>query len=324
MNINNTYSNIKQILETARNNVYRAVNFQMVQAYWNIGRVIVEEEQKGRDRAEYGKYLLKELSERLTRDYGKGFDESNLRYIRLFYLAFPKCDALRHELTWTHYRLLLRVENQNARGFYIIESINNNWSTRELDRQINSLLYERLCLSKDKEKVKELSLKGQIIEKPSDLIKDPYVLEFLDLKENASHHEKELEKALLDKLQRFILELGKGFSLVSRQKRITIDNEHYYIDLVFYNYVLKCFFLVDLKVGKLTHQDVGQIDFYVRYFEEEIRQETDSPTIGLILCSDKSKTMVKYTLLKGSKNIFASKYNLYLPTAKELIKELES
>lgn len=319
---NNTYNNIKTILDNARRNVYYAVNFEMVQAYWSIGRVIVEEEQKGKKRAEYGQYLIKELSKRLINEYGKGFDISNLKHMRLFYILFPKGDALRRLLTWTHYRLLLRVENQNARNFYIIESINNKWSTRELERQINSLLYERLTLSRDKKKVIELSKKGQIIEKPSDIIKDPYVLEFLDLNDKFSYKEKDLEKALLDKLQAFILELGKGFSLVSRQYRINVDNEHYYVDLVFYNYLLKCFFLVELKSGKLNHTDIGQMDFYVRYFEKEVKQETDNPTIGLILCSDKSEIMARYTLLGDKKNVFASKYRLYLPSEDEIKKGL--
>lgn len=231
-------------------------------------------------------------------------------------------NALRSELSWTHYRLLLRAEKEKARDFYLIETINNKWSTRELERQINSLLYERIALSKNKAEVLELSKKGQIIQKPKDIIKDPYILEFLDLKENKKFLEKELEMALIDKLQQFLLELGRGFSFVARQKRITVDGDHFYIDLVFYNYILKCFVLIDLKIGKLTHKDIGQMDFYVRYFEKEEKQKNDNPTIGLILCSDKNETMVKYTLLEENKQIFASKYKLYLPTEKELEKEL--
>ena len=321
--IDTTYQSIRAILEKARSTAYRAVNFAMVQAYWGIGRVIVEEEQRGAERAEYGKGLIKELSIRLTKDYGRGFDESNLRNMRLFYHTFPNCDALRHELSWTHYRLLLRIEKEEARNFYMLESVRNNWSTRELERQVNSLLYERLALSKDKEKVLELSTKGQVIQEPKDIIKDPYVLEFLDLKESRKFLEKDLEHALIDDLQAFLLELGKGFSFVARQGRITVDGDHYYIDLVFYNYILKCFVLIDLKVGKLTHQDIGQMDFYVRYFEKEEKLEGDNPTIGLILCSDKNETMVRYTLLEDSKQIFASKYKLYLPTEEELKEELE-
>jgi predicted nuclease of restriction endonuclease-like (RecB) superfamily len=267
--------------------------------------------------------LIKELSQRLTRDYGKGFNESNLKYMRQFYLTFSNSHALRDELTWTHYRLLLKIEKEEARNFYMLEAIKDNWSTRELERQINSLLYERLALSKDEGKVLELSTKGQVIQEPKDIIKDPYVLEFLDLKENGDFLEKDLEHALIDKLQEFLLELGKGFSFVARQRRITVDGDHFYIDLVFYNYILRCFVLINLKVGKLTHQDIGQMDFYARYFEKEERLEGDNPTIGLILCSDKNETMVRYTLLEDSKQIFASKYKLYLPTEEELKEELE-
>ena len=306
------------MLEKARITAYRSVNFAMVQSYREIGRIIVEEEQKGKERAKYGKALIKELSIRLTGDYGKGFNERNLWYMRDFYLTFPKVNALRSELTWTHYRLLLKVDKEEARDFYLIEVINNRWSTRELERQINSLLYERLALSKDKNKVKELSIRGQEIQTPQDIIKDPYVLEFLELQENKNYLEKDLENALIDKLKDFLLELGKGFSFVARQRRITIDGEHFYIGLVFYNYILKSFVLIDLKVGKLTHQDIGQMDFYVRYYEKEERLKGDNPTIGLILCSDKNETMIKYTLLEDRKQIFASKYKLYLPTEKEL------
>jgi len=321
--IDTTYQSIRAILEKARSTAYRAVNFAMVQAYWEIGRIIVEEEQKGAERAEYGKALVKDLSVRLTRDYGNGFIERNIWYMRDFYRTFPKVNALRSELTWTHYRLLLKVEKEEARNFYMLESVKNNWSTRVLERQINSLLYERLALSKDKRKVLELSTKGQVIQEPTEIIKDPYVLEFLDLKESRNFLEKDLEHALIDKLQAFLLELGKGFSFVARQRRITVDGDHYYIDLVFYNYVLKCFVLIDLKVGKLTHQDIGQMDFYARYFENEEKLDGDNPTIGLILCSDKNETMVRYTLLEDSKQIFASKYKLYLPTEEELKAELE-
>ncbi len=294
----------------------------MVAAYWNIGKIIVEEEQKGSAKAAYGNYLVRLLSSRLARDYGSGFDESNLRHMRQFFLTFPIQDALRLELSWTHYRILLRVENNKARDFYTIECINSNWSTRELERQINTLLYERLALSRDKKKVMELSLKGQVIQKPEDIIKDPYVLEFLNLKENKAFHEKDIEKALIDKSKELLLELGKGFSFVERQHRITVDGEHYYVDLVFYNYILKCFVLIDLKVGRLTHKDIGQMDFYVRYFEKERKQKGDNPAIGLILCSDKNEAMAKYTLLEKNKHIFASKYRFCLPDEETLGKEL--
>lgn len=318
------YRQIAEILETARATAYRAVNQAMVQAYWQIGRIIVEEEQKGRKRAGYGEALIAELARRLTKDFGRGFTERNLWYIKRFYLTFPNVNALRSELSWTHYRLLLQVENEEARNFYLIEAVNNNWSTRELERQINSLLYERLALSrgKGKEQVRELATKGQIVRTAQDLIKDPYVLEFLGMKENPALLEKDLEQGLIDRLQAFLLELGKGFAFVARQKRITVDGDHFYIDLVFYNYLLKCFMLIDLKIGKLTHQDIGQMDFYVRYFEAEETSPDDGPTIGLILCSDKNEAMVKYTLLKDSQRIFAAKYKLYLPTEEELKREL--
>jgi predicted nuclease of restriction endonuclease-like (RecB) superfamily len=321
--VDSTYHSIREILGKARSAVYRSINFTMVLAYWNIGKVIVDDEQHGKERAEYGKALIKELSLRLTKEYGKGFDESNLRNIRKFYLTFPNCDALRHELTWTHYRLLLRIKKEDARNFYMLETIDSNWSTRELERQIGSLLYERIALSKNKDKVKELSTKGHVIQKPEDIIKDPYVLEFLNLRESRDFLESDLEQGLINKLQEFLLELGKGFAFVARQKRITIDGDHFYIDLVFYNYLLRCFLLIDLKIGKLTHQDIGQMDFYARYFEQEVKQESDNPTIGLILCSHKNEAMVKYTLLENNHRIFASKYKLYLPSEEELKVELE-
>lgn len=354
--VESIYSRVREILEAARGSAYRAVNFAMVQAYWHIGREIVEEEQKGKARAQYGEYLLKELSERLAKEFGKGFDPSNLRYMRLFYLSFEIVnavrsqssaieiyDAVRHisshaqkshalrdelpvvrpELSWTHYRLLLKVERPDVRKFYVDECITGNWSTRQLERQINSFYYERLLSSRNKNIVRSEIKKLEPGPSPNDIIKDPYVLEFLGMKESKKYLETDLEHGLIDKLHNFLLELGKGFSFIARQKRITVEDEYYYIDLVFYNYILKCFVIIDLKVGKLTHQDIGQMDFYVRYFEKEIRQPEDNPTIGLILCAQKNEAMAKYTLLKDSKTIFASKYKLYLPTEKELKEELE-
>ena len=321
--IDSTYQTIKAVLEQARAQSYRAVNISMVQAYWNIGRIIVEDEQKGKARSDYGAYLLDELSKRLTVDFGKGFDRTNISKMRAFYLAYPIVDALRPQLTWTHYRLLLRVGKEATREFYLEECITGNWSTRQLERQINSFYYERLLSSKNKGLVKAEIKKLEPGPGPKDIIKDPYVLEFLGLKENKAYLENELEQGLIDKLHDFLLELGKGFSFVARQKRITIDGDHFYIDLVFYNYILKCFVLIDLKVGKLAHQDIGQMDFYIRYFEEEMKLKGDNPTIGLILCAEKNEAMAKYTLLKGSKTLFASKYKLYLPTEKELKEELK-
>lgn len=307
--IESTYRAIKDILEQARSQAYRAVNFTMVQAYWNIGRIIVEEEQKGNTKAGYGKYLLQELSMRLTSEFGKGFDYSNVKNMRQFYVTFPIGDALRSQLSWTHYRLLMRVRKEATREFYQEECITGNWSTRLLERQINSFYYERLLASRDKKPVKEEIHKLEAGPEPQGIIKDPYVLEFLGLKENREFLETELEQGLIDKLHDFLLELGKGFSFVARQKRITIDGDHFYIDLVFYNYILKCFVLIDLKVGKLVHQDIGQMDFYIRYFEEEMKLTGDNPTIGLILCAEKNESMAKYTLLKESKTIFAQNTN---------------
>ncbi|MDP3683034.1 MAG: PDDEXK nuclease domain-containing protein [Ignavibacteria bacterium] len=295
----------------------------MVEAYWLIGKRIIEEEQNGKERANYGAFLITGLSQMLIKDFGKGFDESNLRYIRKFYLLFPIRDALRHELTWTHYRLLLKVETDTAREYYIHEVIANMWSTRQLERQINSFYYERILSSRNKRAVRKEVQLQKIQVQPEDIIKDPYVLEFLNLKGNSSFFEKDLEQALIDNLQKFILELGSGFAFVERQKRIPADNDSFYIDLVFYNYILKCFVLLDLKVGKLTHQDIGQMDFYVRYFENEIKQNDDNPTIGIILCSEKNETIVKYSMLNEGKSVFASKYKLFLPGEKDLIEEIE-
>ncbi len=314
------YFKIKEILSNARNKAYSSVNSIMVEAYWNIGRIIIEEEQEGKEKANYGENLIKILSKKLTLELGKGFNERNLRNMRQFYLLFMNWNAVRAELSWTHYRLLLKVETHNAIDYYLSECISSNWSTRELDRQINSMLYERVKMSKNNSKVRNIKTENKL--EPKDIIKDPYVLEFLDLNENKSFLEKDLEQAIIDKLQKFLLELGKGFAFVERQKRISIDNEHYYVDLVFYNYVLKCFVLIDLKIGKLKPQDVGQIDFYTRYFEDKIKEKGDNPTIGIILCTDKNETVVKYSILNESKNIFASRYQMYLPSEKEFKDEI--
>lgn len=322
--ISTLYDTINQIIEEARAAVYRTANITMVRAYWHIGRVIVEDEQKGKERAEYGKQVLKQLSQKLTKKHGRGFDESNLRHMRNFYLVYSKCDALRPELSWTHYRLLLKVGNEQARLFYMQETIDCNWSTRTLERQIGNLYYERMLMSHNTQIVKDEAAEKEIRQEPKDIIKDPYVLEFLGLKDNTDFRENELEQAIIDKLQNFLQELGKGFAFVGRQYRLTTDTgKHFYADLVFYNYILKFFLIIDLKAEPLTHQDIGQMDMYVRYFEEKMRQETDNPTIGLILCTEKDKTIVKYSLLNDSNQIFASKYMLYLPTEQELKKEIE-
>lgn len=318
----NVYKNIRETVLTAKNKVYSAVNFAMVEAYWSIGKQIADVQG---ERAEYGKQLLKYLSEQLTKEFGAGFNERNLRNMRQFYLTFPIRNTLCAELSWSHYRLLMRIENQGQREFYLKECAECGWSVRQLERQINSFFYERLLATQAEQRE---AVRGEIqtLEPKTDpeyILKDPYILEFLDLKQNTAYYEKDLEQGLLDNLQEFLLELGKGFSFVARQKRVTIDGDHYFIDLVFYNYILKCFVLIDLKTGKLSYQDIGQIDFYVRYFEEQIKAPEDNPTIGIVLCSDKNDTMVKYSVLSENNHLFASKYMLYMPTEDELKKELE-
>lgn len=320
------YKDIKSILQNAKDNAYRQVNFIMVEAYWNIGKRIVEEEQNGEEKAKYGQYLIKELSLQLTQDFGKGFTASNLKMMRQFYNAFPKRHTLCDQLSWSHYRLIVRLKDENARNYYIEESVKSNWSVRALERQINSLYYERILASKDKnaiakeaeEKTKDLQLSLK------DIIKDPYVLEFLDLKQNDKFYESELETALIGKVQDFLLELGRGFAFVARQKRIKTQTNDFYIDLVFYNYLLKCFVIIDLKIGELTHQDIGQIDMYVNMYDELEKDKSDNPTIGIILCTDKDETIVKYSHINDKENLFVSKYQLYLPSEEELKKELES
>ncbi|MFQ9502745.1 MAG: PDDEXK nuclease domain-containing protein [Alistipes indistinctus] len=324
--ITTLYDDIRAIIINTRNTIYKAVNTGILEANWKIGRRIVEEEQAGASRAEYGQRVINDLAEKLSVEFGRGFDARELRRYRQFYLLFPKWDALRPELTWTHYRTLIRVENERARLYYMNEAALQNWSTRALDSQIERLTYERILSSQNQLIVKEAedaaSRQAQLT--PADIIKDPYVLDFLGLPSGVNFYEKDLEKALIDNLQQFLLELGRGFSFVSRQYRFKTDNENYYVDLVFYNFILKCFVLIDLKVGKLTYQDIGQMDFYTRYFEENIRTETDNPTIGIVLCTEQDNTIVKYSVMNDSNQLFASKYKLYLPTEEELINELET
>lgn len=317
------YEQIRSILETARNQAYSAANSAMVQAYWSIGKSIVEQQGKS-ERAEYGRQLLQELSKQLTRDFGKGFTAANLRNMRQLYLTFPNCYALRSNLSWTHYRMLMRVENEKARNFYLEECEKANWSTRQLERQIDSFFYERLLSSRDKEAMGREIHSLEPAKKPEDVIHDPYVLEFLGMKQSSDFYEKDLESALIGELQNFLLELGRGFSFVARQKHIDLDGEHFYIDLVFYNYILKCFVLIDLKTGKLTHQDIGQMDSYIRIFDELQKGEDDNPTIGIILCSEKNEAIAKYSVLNDGKQLFASKYQLTLPTAEELERYIEN
>lgn len=317
--VNNSFiDNIRTLINEARKQVVHTVNTVMVATYWEIGRRIVEEEQNGNDRAEYGKYLIKNLAEVLTADFGKGFGETNLKYFRQFYLTFPIRHTLCGELSWSHFRLLMRVENEEARTFYLNEAKDCAWSVRQLERQINSFYYQRLLASQNKDIVKKEAEQNNAPITPAEVLKDPYILEFLDLKENKDYLEADLESALISQLQDFLLELGKGFSFVARQQRITTEaGKHYYIDLVFYNYLLKCFVLIDLKIGTLTPQDVGQMDLYVRLYEKQKRTATDNPTIGIILCSQNDETVVKYSMLAESKQLFASQYKLYLPTEEE-------
>ena len=311
------YAEVKGILETARNHVYSAANSAMVQAYWSIGKVIVER-QGGDERAEYGTQMLKGLSQQLTADFGKGFTIANLKNMRQFFLTFPNGYALRSELSWTHYRMLMRVENESARKFYEDECAKANWSTRQLERQINSFYFERILSSQNKELVAAEIKALEPAKTPEDFIKDPYVLEFVGLKQSPDLYEKDLDTALIGQLQQFLLELGRGFSFVARQKHIDLDGEHFYIDLVFYNYLLKCFVLIDLKTGKLTHQDIGQMDSYIRIFDQLQKGDDDNPTIGIILCSEKNEAIAKYSVLNDGKQMFASKYQFALPTAEEL------
>ena len=319
------YGAIRRVLETARQSAYKAVNFAMVQAYWQIGRLIVEDEQNGEARAEYGKKVLEELARRLTADFGKGFDARELRKMRQFYLLFQKWDAVRPELSWTHYRLLLRVENQDARDWYMNEAVAENWSSRQLERQISVLYYDRMLLSADKQSTRTDAKENMALAKlePESFIRNPYVLEFLDLKDYPNLHEKDIEEGLINNLQAFLLELGKGFCFVARQKRIRFDDQDFYIDLVFYNCILKCYVLIDLKLGELTYQDIGQMDGYIRLYEEQYRKEDDNPTLGIVLCSNRNEAIVKYSVLHENKQLFASKYLLYLPSEEELKKEIE-
>ena len=318
-----TISRIREILELSRNRALTAINAEMVRAYWLVGREIVEEELRGADRAGYGTRLLNTLAERLSIEFGKGFDRSNLSNMRGVYLAFPNLDALRQELSWTHYRLLSRVNHAQARAFYTEEAIRARWSTRELERQIGSFLFERLAKSRDEAGVLALTEQGATPFKPSDLLRDPFVLEFTGLPERHAWLEEDLEQALIDRLQEFLLELGRDFFFVARQKRITIDGDHFYIDLVFYHRVLRCFVLIDLKTGKLTQQDIGQMLLYTGYYEAEEMREGENPPVGLILCADKNESVVRYTLGQRAEQVFAARYQLYLPTEEELRRELE-
>ena len=348
------FQQVVELLQNARHQVLRTVNSTMVCTYFEIGRMIVEEEQSGKDRAEYGKQILKGLSDELKKEFGKGFSTDNLENMRKFYLAYSISESLTRilqitnspslmtnsesvkleeiqttktqslisffKLTWTHYVFLMRIEDEKERRFYEIESEKYNWSVRELKRQYDSALYTRLALSRDKEGVLKLSEQGQIIEKPKDIIKDPYILEFLGLPELHQYSESELEEEIINKLENFLLELGHGFTFVARQQRITFDDKHFRIDLVFYNRILKSFVLIDLKIGELKHQDLGQMQMYVNYYDREKRLEDENKTIGIVLCQNKSNLVVEYTLPENNEQIFASKYKTVLPSKEDLIK----
>jgi predicted nuclease of restriction endonuclease-like (RecB) superfamily len=311
-------------IEQARGQLRQTVNSVMVQSYWNIGRLIVEDEQQGESRAVYGKQQLQQLSQQLTERLGKGFDVGNLRNMRQFYQTFSIRDAVRSELSWTHYRTLMRVDNAQARDWYLHEAIAQSWSARALERQIGTLYYERLLASQNKALVEQEAQTNTqpLAETAKDYLRDPYILDFLNLQDK-TYQENELEQAIINNLQQFLLELGKGFAFVERQQRIRFDDEDFYIDLVFYNFKLKCFLLVDLKLGKLKHQDVGQMDTYVRLYDEQRKGSDDNPTIGLVLCSEKSEAVVKYSVLAEQKQLFAARYLPYLPTEEELKRELE-
>ena len=315
------YENVKSLLEQARKRVYRNIQSEMVQTYWQIGKMIVEK-QGGKDRANYGDSLIQELSVQMSNDFGKGFDTSNLKRMRQFYLLFQKGGAVSHQLSWTHYRLLIRLKDENARNFYVKEAIDGNWSVRQLEREINTYSYQRYLLSKGNHDVVDDTAKREAPNNPIDIIKDPYVLEFTGLKPNSDFFESDLESALLTHLNEFLLELGNGFAFVARQRRFDMDGRNFYVDLVFYNFKLKCFVLVDLKRGDLTHQDIGQMQMYVNYYTRELMEPGDNPPIGIVLCADKSDTLVKYTLPLDNKQIYASKYMLYLPKEEDLRNEM--
>ena len=320
--INSIFDSIKNLVINSRNKVYHTVNTEMLNLYWNIGKIIMEIQQ-GDERASYGDAVLDKLSQKLTNEFGKGFSSRNLRTMRKFYLIYPIWKTVSSKLSWPHYLELIKIDNEQKRKFYLNECINSKWSVRELQRQRDSLLYERLTISADKEKILELSEKGQILKTSKDLVKDPFVLEFLDIKENTDYLESDLEKNIIEHLKEFLLELGKGFSYVGNQVRLTLEEDHFYPDLVFYNRLLKCFVIIDLKIGKVSHQDIGQMQMYVNYYDREIKQNDEKPTVGILLSTNKNETVVKYTLPKDNKTIFSSEYKLHMPSEQELISAIE-
>lgn len=320
--INSIFDNIKELVVSSRNKVYSTINTEMLHLYWNIGKIIMNIQQ-GDERASYGDSILEKLSEKLTNEFGRGFSSRNLRTMRKFYVLYPNWKTVSSKLSWSHYLEIIKIEEETKRNFYIKETIQSRWSVRELQRQIASLLYERLTLSTNKDKILKLASQGQELKTSKDLVKDPFVLEFLDIKENTNYLESDLEKNILEHLKEFLLELGKGFMFVGSQVRITLEEDHFYPDLVLYNRLLKCFVIIDLKVGKVSHSDIGQMQMYVNYYDRTIKSEDENPTVGILLSTLKNKTVVKYTLPEDNQNIFSSIYKLHLPTEQELIDAVE-
>jgi predicted nuclease of restriction endonuclease-like (RecB) superfamily len=317
-------NDVREIISAARTQAVRSVDFCRVQMYWHIGRRIFEEEQLGKDRADYGTYLIKNLAKQLEPEYGSGFSYRQLAFCRQFYRLYPIVNALRSQLNWTQYRMLIQIEDPDKRLYYELESVNNNWTARETERQINSQLYERLLLSNDKEAVLAVARKERIPQSPLEIIKDPMYLEFLGLEREAAYYEKDFESAIITHLQHFLLELGQGFTFVARQKRILLEDDEFFADLVFYNRLLRCFVVIELKTGRLTHQDLGQLQMYVNYYDRVEKTAEENPTIGILLCTDKNDTVVRMALPEDNRTILASEYKLYLPTQTQLIDEVNS
>ena len=320
---NEFISDIRNIITLSRNAAIRSVDYERVMMYWKLGERILIEEQEGKERAEYGAYLIRNLANEIEPDFGSGFSIRQLERARQFYRTYPIASTLRTQFNWSQYKLLIQMSDNDKREYYEYETLNNNWNGRELERQINSGLYERLLMSNDKKSVLEVARKERIPVNPSEIIKDPMVLEFLGLKPEASYYEKDLESALITHLQSFLLELGNGFSFVARQKRFLLEDDEYFADLIFYNRLLRCFVIIDIKTYKITHEDIGQLQTYVNYYDREEKLPDENPTIGILLCAEKNNTLVKYALPKDNKTILASKYQLYLPTEKQLLTELK-
>ena len=317
------YGDIKGIILSAKSAAIRSVDFQRVLMYWRLGERIFIEEQNGKDRAEYGEYLVRNLAEQLENEFGSGFSYRQLAYCRKFYRLYPIVNALRSQLNWFQYRLLVSIDDDYKREYYELEASNNGWTGRELERQINASLYERLLLSNDKEAVLAVARKERIPESPTEIIKDPMMLEFLGLKREASYYEKELESAIITHLQEFLLEIGNGFSFVARQKRILLEDDEFFVDMVFYNRLLRCFVVIEIKTHKITHNDLGQLQMYVNYFDRIEKLPDENPTVGILLCADKNDTVVRFSLPEDNRNILASKYQLYLPSENDLLAEIK-